>query len=209
MVDKPIIELYASAGHFDEAALNKATSALEPHFEVSGGLLYQFSDLPSAKVLLEFALATLQQIAPSILASALWDGMKQLLKPKHSSETILYLDVICGRRKLSSRLITNDPHVLHEALETWQETILQLDISTFDDDQLLHEVYNASAQSWERVGAPETTNQRRQLYGGTPAQKSTKSASNQPVNSEGRVARAKVPHRKPTRRRHDEGRATR
>lgn len=163
--EKPVVNVFAAAEHFDQETFDKASAALGQYFTVGGGLIYQFSELPPAKVIVEVTLATLQQLVPSIAASALWDGIKWLLKPKHSKETILFLDVVVGRRKLSSHIVTTDREVIQDALRTWRDAALSFDISSFDEDQLLHAEYDVPACEWRRV-PPATSGHRKAKSGG-------------------------------------------
>lgn len=122
--DKPALEIFADAGHFDKAVYIAAVTSLRQHFAVGGGQMYQLSEIPPAKVVLEIAWNVIQNIGSGMLASALYDGLKHLLKPKHASESIFHLTVRRGDHVTDCYLKTNDPQALHDALATWRDVVL-------------------------------------------------------------------------------------
>ena len=114
----PTLLLKADAGHFDEEILDSAMDALHPHFAVRGGLLYQFSEIPPARVILEMALLTLQVIPINLISSVLYDGLKYFLKPKRAEKSIFEFRISDeGRnRSINAHIETSDPDILRSAL---------------------------------------------------------------------------------------------
>ena len=146
----PTLSLKADAGHFDKEILDSAMDALHPHFAVRGGLLYQFSEIPSARVILEMALLTLQVIPINLISSALYDGLRHFLRPKKAEKSIFEFrisdEVRDGGRKrdIYARLETSDPDTLRSALT--QMTTLYLDKP--DDDTY---EFDEQDQEWKTL----------------------------------------------------------
>lgn len=145
---KPYVHLIVAEDHFDQLTVDQATQALEQNFTVGSSMLRQFTDLPPAKVILEFALTTIQQIPAGLIAAGLWDGLKYLCQPRRAKATIFFFDVIVGHRKLSARLETHDREILREALATWRDAILSLDSAALDPDLLTHLHYEHTTHQW-------------------------------------------------------------
>lgn len=135
---KPRVGIYPDAGHFDEQTLQAAIDELQQRFSVHAGYLYQFADLPPAKLLIEFTWATLQAMPPQLIASAFYDVLKSwFLRPKHADKTIFSFRVRRPGQEVRARLETNDPQVLQEALVVFRDVALSSsagDVLEFDAD---------------------------------------------------------------------------
>lgn len=123
----PALSVAADASHFDDQTLESAFKALSPHFAVDGRRLFQFSDLPPARVILEMALLTLQVIPINLLSSFLYDGLKHFLRPKRAEKAIIEFGITDERRNrsINARVETNNPEILQSALT--QMSTLYLD----------------------------------------------------------------------------------
>jgi len=121
---KPQIRIFVEAEQFDQPSFNSAIEQLEKSFAVGGGRLYQFSWLPPARVVLDIAIATLQALPANLLASALYDGLKYLFRPKISNdqkqavETVFEFKLRDGERTIEAQIKTGDIEAFKEALST-------------------------------------------------------------------------------------------
>ena len=118
----PALSVQADASHFDGQALEAAIKALCPHFAVSGGLLYQFSEIPPARIMIEMALLTLQVIPINLISSALYDGFRHFLRPRRADKSIFEFRISDEERNrsINARIETSDPDILRSALTQMQ-----------------------------------------------------------------------------------------
>jgi hypothetical protein len=85
--DKPTVTISADAVHFDDESLGEARAILATEYAVSTGRLYQFADLPPAKVIVDLLAAALP-ILQGVAGSALWDGLKVFLTRRRPQSSI-------------------------------------------------------------------------------------------------------------------------
>lgn len=115
---RAVIRLSVDAAHFAEQLLAEATEALRnSNFEVQGGLLYQFAVFPPPNVVIEFSLYLLRDLTVGVLAAALYEGLRRLLKPRHASRTVFDFRIHEGDQSVHAHLETGDPEVLKDALD--------------------------------------------------------------------------------------------
>jgi hypothetical protein len=158
---KPVLKIYADAGHYSEVSFRAAIARLERHFAVGGGRLYQFNILPPAKIIIDFALATVQAIPPNILSSWLYDGLKVLLqKPKnHKAAEPLSESVTCIRITSENQQIdlfqiqTNDPEVLKAGLSTFYSNLSpkQKESGSLPKTQEHFSEFDSKSRKWKRL----------------------------------------------------------
>ena len=115
--EKPLLDLSASAAHFDQETLDSAMEALRPHFRVGGGLRFELSELPPANVILEMALLTLQVIPANLISSTLFEVLRRFfLRPARTSKTSFSLHISDGSRIIDLHIETSDSDDLRSAL---------------------------------------------------------------------------------------------
>lgn len=76
----PPLRIAADAYHFNDSDLRAVAASLEDHFSVYADRLYQFSELPEARVVIEMSVAVIQSLGPNVVASALYDAFKHFLR---------------------------------------------------------------------------------------------------------------------------------
>jgi len=158
---KPVLKIYADAGHYSDERFQAAVARLEQHFAVGGGRLYQFDILPPAKIIIDFALTTIQAIPPNLLSSWLYDGLKALLlKPKnHKAPEQLPQSVTCIRITSENQQIdlfqiqTNDPEVLKAGLSTFYSNLSpkQKESSSLPKTQEHFSEFDSKSKKWKRL----------------------------------------------------------
>jgi hypothetical protein len=114
---QPTIELAADAEHFTEKMYMSAATRLRKDFQVGGGMLYQFSEVVPAKVVIEFGLEILRDLSVATVAAALYEALKSFLKPKHARKAIFDFKLKEGERTVHARLETDDRDVLRHAVD--------------------------------------------------------------------------------------------
>ncbi len=115
---KPILELSVSAYHFDQEIFDSAIEALHPHFQVGGGLLLEFSDVPPANVTLDVVLQAMSPISLGLISAAIYDVLKRFfLWPRKTEETSFSFHMRDNSRSVDLHLKTSDSEVLHSALD--------------------------------------------------------------------------------------------
>lgn len=137
---KPVIELFADAGQFDDEAFQDTVEALRKDFAVGGGRLYQFSIEPPPNVIVEIAVSTIGGAASILLAGALSMIFAKLFKPKHAHESIFTIRVRDGNKVQNCRLTTSDPEIAKIAAETWKDAVLsqqKSELLQFDNHSLI------------------------------------------------------------------------
>jgi hypothetical protein len=122
---KPTLSIGADAANFDDATREAAAAELSPYFAVQANRLYQFTEIPPAKLIIEFALLTLQALPANLIASVLFDSFKaHFLRPRHAPETVFSFRIRDGSRIIRAYLRTSNEDVLHAALATFQGLVL-------------------------------------------------------------------------------------
>jgi hypothetical protein len=116
MAGKPAINISADAVHFDDDVVNEARVLLEPEFAVGTGRLYQFADLPPAKVIVDLVVAVLP-VLQGAAGSALCDGLKVFLTRRKPKSTIFNFVIHEGQKSVRAHLETNDSNVLKLVIE--------------------------------------------------------------------------------------------
>ena len=118
----PCLSVAADASHFDDQSLEAAVKVLSSHFAVDGGRLFQFSELPPARIMIEMALLTLQVIPINLISSALYDGLRHFLRPRRADKSIFEFRISDEERKrsINARIETSDPDILRSALTQMQ-----------------------------------------------------------------------------------------
>lgn len=135
---KPFVQIASDAAHFDDDLRDEVAEALRPYFDVKSGRIYQFAEVPPAKVIVEFAVPLLQlidSVGINVFSSALWDGLKLFLRTKWNDATFFVFMV--GRSdgtRVRCFLRTSDTEVLKHALDKMAE-IANSSGSTFAYDE--------------------------------------------------------------------------
>jgi hypothetical protein len=147
---KPMLKIFADAGHFEDADYVSAVEHLQEHFAVGGGRIYQFSELPPVRVIIELVYNTLQSIPGNILASALYDGLKWLLRPKRVQreepvpDTVFEFRIKNGNQSIDAQLKTSNDELLKEALTTFQSIALSNSQSSILE-------FDKKSHKWEKL----------------------------------------------------------
>ena len=135
--NKPALKIAADAVHFDGETVQAVVERLEPHFSLGLGRLYQLSELPDARVIIEMAAVTLQSIPASLLSSVLYDALKGLFTRKGGASTDFSFTITeqGGQRSVQAHLRTDDGEHLKDGLATLKDIVRQkFDEETFEFD---------------------------------------------------------------------------
>ena len=140
--DKPFLGLYVDAG-YDPVAVREAAETLQAHFRVSVHKLFQFSELPALKAIIELTWATLQAMTPSIFAAMFYDGLKSLLpfrtRPQETRPATFVLKTRDADGNTAEAILqTSDPEMLKLGLQILPREMLnpaQRQRIAFDDEQ--------------------------------------------------------------------------
>ena len=150
--DKPRICLYVDAGCFEDGVYESAVQALEAHFAVGTGKLYQFSvDVPIV-VIIEFARTVLVDLPAALFNGILFEVLKSkfLKRGESDKETTVRMNVKGPEGTIRTVVKTNSPEVLDKALESFKTVALAAQGNT-----LL--VFDEQAGQWESGDLPPTT----------------------------------------------------
>lgn len=142
---KPTLELGADLGSFTEEIYREAVEDLSPYFRVGGGHFIELSDVHEAKVALEFALIALQSIPPNLIASILYDVLKnRFLRSREGLPTkfTFLFRQNPYERSVYAEIETNSSEDLEAALDTIRDVVLEA-----SDSQSFQ--FNSENQQWE------------------------------------------------------------
>lgn len=175
---KPAVEIFADAAQFEKEQYDAAVVELRRHFNVGGGRLIQLSEVPPPAVILELAWNGLQSLALGVAGSAIYDGLKHLLRPKHAPESAFYLKVRRGDHVTSAHLRTSDHEVLKEALSTWRDVVLA-------NPEVNDIEYTTTEHGWQTISQKQPTLRSarpdtRRTGSGRPAHKHAKDRGRRP-----------------------------
>lgn len=131
------------AAHFSDEELRAAAAALSPVEPVHARRLYQFSSVPDAIAVIALSLQVAQQLGPSLLSSALWDGVKVLCQSKLrlGRRTRVTLETWGETGQRSARVIVDpvDESSLRTAMELAPNVILAMRGSfTYDNEAQIY-----------------------------------------------------------------------
>jgi hypothetical protein len=122
--NNPPLRIAADAGHFDDRDLEAAAIILAPRFSVEAGRVYQLSELPDPRVIVEMTVTTLQTLASNMSASALYDALKVFLRGRNrDKETDFNFRVteVSGKTIVEGALRTSNDKHLKQVLEALGE----------------------------------------------------------------------------------------
>ena len=135
---KPEISVSIDVAHFDEDTLQRSFKSLSQRFSVRVSRLYQFAELPPAKIVIEFTALTLQTIPANLIASFLWESIKSWFLPSRGGEpTVVVLAKTTSTGRVEARIETSEEETLREAMQTVRELLLSTDDNCgfdFDED---------------------------------------------------------------------------
>jgi hypothetical protein len=123
--ENPSLRIAADAGHFGDRELEEAAAILASHFSVEAGRLYQLSELPDPRVIVEMTVTTLQTLASNISASALYDALKVFLRrgnrAKETTDFNFRITGEAGKPVVEGALRTSNDEHLKQVLDTLKE----------------------------------------------------------------------------------------
>lgn len=131
--DKPGVTISVTIGLFNQEDFESLKEQLEPDFRVGGGAAFELSEAEVARIVIEFAISTLQAVPPALLTSALYDGLKALIRkakdttPKY--RTVFEFKIVGedissitgGKKYVYARLETDDEELVRKGLENLKE----------------------------------------------------------------------------------------
>lgn len=116
---KPRVSIYADAGRFGDETLAQAQRFLGQEFNVSTGRIFQFSELPPAKVVVELLLQTLQSVGGGVVANWLYETLKSFfLHPKGGGQSQFNIRAWNDKTYVDFHVMTDDPELLRTAIGT-------------------------------------------------------------------------------------------
>ncbi len=120
--DRPHIDITVTADYLSEEDYEAVKAQLEPHLRVTGGIVYELSEVEVAHVVVQFLITGAQGVGFGVFANYLYEAFKKrLLKPKGANGT--FFEFVLkeddkGNRYTYGRLETDNDDVLREALTT-------------------------------------------------------------------------------------------
>lgn len=123
------VALAADASHWSDADLLGAAEELRVVGPVSVGRRYEFAHYPAAVVVL----GVVGQIVLGVMANAVYDALKRLLR--HDRSTVFNLQIQQDGRTIDARLETNDPGALRSAIDSLDQIVNPPRLLVWDEEE--------------------------------------------------------------------------
>lgn len=155
------VTIAADAGWFADSAIIEAAERIGGDIETQPARAYQFGLVPDPQVYVELTMATLQALGPNLAASALWDGLKHLLRRRRvpdnadgSSRTVINFS-LTDRAGWTAALDvdTEDPETARYAIDKLADAATSAIAAQSSADSAAPIRWDAEEGVWRAVGA--------------------------------------------------------